>query len=66
MTKMFQISEEDLASLETIVPEIMWRASDSCNDPVQRKRFEECKAVLSNVRFGYGPPLHVETIPADE
>lgn len=64
MTKMFQISEDDLASLERVLPEIMWRASDTCNDPLQNKRFDEAKAVLSNVRWGYGPPSNVERIEA--
>jgi hypothetical protein len=62
MSKMFQISEEDLASMETVIPEIMLFCFDSCNDPVQRKRFEECKAILSNVRWGYGTPQIVERI----
>ena len=59
MSKMFQINEEDLASLEAVIPEIMLLCFDTCNDPVQRKRFEECKTILSNVRWGYGPPMEV-------
>jgi len=48
--KLFQINEDDLAELERSVPELCRILCD----------------VIVNVRWDYGPPSEVFTIPADE
>lgn len=57
--KMFTISEEDLALLESELPRLMESQLGQCNDPMVRKRWESVKHVLSEVRWGYGPPSEV-------
>jgi hypothetical protein len=59
---MFQITEDDLAILEQEIPRLLDAANMTCNDPIHRKRWEAVKVILSNVRWGYGPPLSVERI----
>ncbi len=61
-TKLFQITETDLASLEEELPALMDAHSITCNDPLTRKRWELVKNILSNVRWNYGPPVQVEHI----
>ena len=58
---LFQIYETDLATLERELPELMSATLMSCNDPLTRKKWEAVKAVISNVRWNYGPPLVVKT-----
>lgn len=56
-----QIYERDLLTLERELPELMSATLMSCNDPMTRKRWEAIKAVVSNVRWNYGPPIAVKT-----
>lgn len=58
------INEEDLAELERVIPEI----SDSLMhhlSPRMRTQLRRIKEILSNVRWRYGPPLIVESFPAN-
>ncbi len=59
--KMFQISEDDLRILESELPLILDHPDvfSACNNPIVRKRWDAVKVILSNVRWGYGPPLEV-------
>lgn len=61
-TKLFRITEDDLALLESEMPRLMDSALDGCNDAVTRKRWKALKDILSNVRWDYGPPEEVERI----
>ena len=61
--KLFQITEDDLAELERLVPELCWDFAAQLDNRT-RTKFRRCQTILSNVRWGYGPPEHVETIPA--
>lgn len=62
-SRLHQITEDDLAELERIVPELIWRLEpEQLNQTVVRKRAEKLKEILSNVRWGYGPPRSVEVV----
>lgn len=65
-TRMFQISESDLADLEALIPRIMQDFSEMCNRPAVRVKLRRLKEILSNVRWDYGPYSHVEKIPVDD
>ena len=63
--RLHQISEDDLTSLEHDLPLIM----DACFDRIDnrlRMKFRSVKEILSNVRWGYGPPLYSEKVPAED
>lgn len=61
-TQLFQITEDDLVVLEQELPKLLDASNMVCNNPIHRKRWEMVKSILSNVRWGYGPPLSVERI----
>ncbi len=63
-TKLYQITEDDLAVLESELPRIMDATTIACNDPLTRKRWQMVKEIVSNIRWDYGPPQQVEHIPA--
>jgi hypothetical protein len=63
MSKLFQIHEEDLAELERIVPQLGESLMGSLS-PCLRTQLRRCKAILSNVRWDYGPPENVQKIEA--
>jgi len=63
MGKLFQITEQDLGELERVLPSI----SDDlmCSLQTRHKvQLRRVQAILSNVRWRYGPPLRAKTIPA--
>ena len=66
MSKLFQISEDDLATLERVVPEfvnaIMVRGGGFENKLCVKVR--QVKQILSDVRWKYTPPSENETILA--
>lgn len=62
--KLFQINEDDLATLEQVCPEILGR-SYGILDNALRVKFRRVQEILMNVRWNYGPPQHVESLPAD-
>lgn len=64
-TKLFQITETDLAVLEAEIPAILDASMMTCNDTITRKRWQLVKEIISNVRWNYGPPSQVEQIPAN-
>lgn len=64
MSLLYQITEEDLADLEATLPQIMQR--DAMDHGRCRVQWNRIKTILSNVRFGYGPPREVEIIRDDE
>ncbi len=59
---MFQIYETDLAKLESALPRLMEAAGLTLNRPDVQVLFEEVKEIVSNVRWNYGPPQHVEEL----
>lgn len=61
--KLFQITEDDLAELERLSPEI----ADACMAVLTnatRIKLRRIQAILSNVRWNYGPPTNVERVDA--
>lgn len=64
MSKLFQITEEDLESLEATLPELQLAMMPLLNDPMLQKRLSMCKKILSDVRWNYGPPTEVGQVEA--
>jgi hypothetical protein len=69
-TRLFQIKEDDLAELERIAPSLCDALSDKLgkNHPMGnrlRVQLRRVQAILSDVRWDYGPPLDVQSFPAD-
>lgn len=65
MPKMLQIHDDDLSDLERTVPEIADRLTGSMDNAL-RTKLRRVQTILSNVRWGYGPPSHVEKITSDD
>ena len=63
MSKLFRIEEADLCELEAIIPQLADVLAPQSNNRI-RVQLRRCKAVLSNVRWGYGPAEQVRIIPA--
>lgn len=63
----YRIEEDDLAELERILPQFC-DALFMNMTPRLRIKFRRTQQILSNVRWGYGPPSHVERVdlPDDE
>lgn len=59
MSKLYQITETDLAVLESELPHLLEASMEMCNDPLKRKQWEAVKAIMSNVRWNYGPPSEI-------
>ncbi len=61
--RMLQISESDLAALESIMPSL---ASLICErgTPRLRTQLRRVKTILSDVRWNYGPHEECEIMPA--
>ena len=64
MSKLYQITEEDLAELERVLPRFQDVMFDRMT-PVLRTQIRVVQRILTNVRWGYGPPDKVEVIPCD-
>lgn len=61
--RMFQIHEGDLAELERLLPSLgaALATSQQYSGRV-RTQLRRCKAVLSDVRWNYGPPDNVTIV----
>lgn len=67
MSQLFQIYEDDLSDLERMLPRLTDVLSMTPNlTPEIRVKLRRCQTIISNVRWGYGPPSHVERLPADD
>ena len=64
MSKLFQIYEENLAELERLLPELGEAFVDSLT-PRIKTQLRRCKAILSDVRWNYSPPLIIEKVGDD-
>jgi hypothetical protein len=61
--KMHQIYEDDLQKLEYALPQVFGALSpDLKNDARFQVLLEECKEVLSSVRWNYGPHTNVQRV----
>lgn len=63
--KLYQITDEDLAGLEKDTADLCQSLMGSLST-TDKMAFRRIKTILSNVRWGYGPPEEVEVIPVDE
>lgn len=64
---LFQITEDHLAELERILPEIQTALMTSPGyGSRSRVQLGKVKEIISSVRWNYGPPSHVEVIGPDE
>ncbi len=63
--KMFQITEPDLAELESLLPQVMWDRPDLQNTRVKIK-WRRIIEIIKDVRWNYGPPLQCYRLEADE
>lgn len=63
--RLYQVNENDLGELERVLPQIAESLITvmSNRDRVHLRRVQ---SILSNVRWGYGPPTNVQIIPADD
>ena len=59
--KYFQISESDLAELESTLPAILDRSYLHLNN-ADRAAWRRVQEIVKNVRWNYGPPLEVEKV----
>ena len=64
-SRLFQIHEDDLATLEHTLPQIADALMDRMDGRL-RVQVRRVKDILSNVRWNYGPPSHVTRIDAGE
>jgi hypothetical protein len=67
--KLHQISDDDLTTLETALPELqeaMMTAPDVINRKDVRDHLDMVRQVLSRVRWNYGPPSEVKRIEDSE
>lgn len=60
--RLFQITEDDLAELERILPQITDVISDRLSGRL-RTQIRRVQTIMSNVRWNYGPPTDVTIIP---
>ncbi len=64
---LFRIEEDDLAELEKMLPQFC-DALFLNMTPKLRIKLRRAQQIVSNVRWGYGPPSHVERVelPGDD
>ena len=62
--KLFQINEEDLSELERTLPQLASAMTPIMTNRI-RVQLRRCQAILSSVRWEYGPPSQVTIIPCD-
>lgn len=63
--KYFQISTDDLALLENDIPAICDRQMSTLTK-ADKAAIRRIQQVLTRVRWNYGPPQYVETLPAGD
>lgn len=62
MTKLFQIYEDDLQTLETALPRLQDALGEAMSRPDVQVAVQEVKEILSNVRWSYGPYSEVKRL----
>jgi hypothetical protein len=65
MAQMHQINEDDLATLERTLPQVA-DAMSAHLDNRTRVQLRQVQAILSRVRWSYGPLTDVENVPGDQ
>lgn len=62
--RMFQVNENDLADLERLLPQLGEALFPVLNSRL-KTQLRRCRSIISDIRWGYGPPDEGEIIPAD-
>lgn len=65
MPRLFQITEDDLADLERLLPVVADPLNMRHLDNAMRGKLRRVAAIMSAVRWNYGPPGVVYEIPVD-
>ncbi len=65
MSRLFQIKEDDLGALEATLPQLADALMPVLNNRL-RVQLRRAQQVLSDVRWNYGPPSEVQSIPPDD
>ena len=65
MSKLYRINEDDLAELERTLPVFSDALFTTMNAALKIK-FRRVQKILSDVRWSYGPPSHVERVSDDD
>lgn len=65
MSRLFHIKEDDLGELERTLPQFAEAMMLILNNR-SRAQLRRCQAILSKVRWNYGPATDVEVISADD
>lgn len=60
--KMFQISEDDLAKLESLLPDITELAFQTSPTLRIKMKIRQAKEIISNVRWNYQPHSQTEKV----
>jgi hypothetical protein len=67
MSKLFQVSEDDLAELERVIPDLGELLAFSTDmDAKTRVQLRRVQKILSDVRWNYGPPSDVTVVQPGE
>ncbi len=59
--KLFQINEDDLAVLESILPQFADALMPVLTNK-ERVQIRRVQSILSDVRWNYGPPTEIEEV----
>jgi hypothetical protein len=62
--KLFQVTEDDLAELERILPQL-GEALTPILTGRMRVHLRRCQTILLSIRWGYGPPTDIRRIADD-
>ncbi len=65
MSKLFQIKEDDLGALEATLPQLADALMPVLNNRL-RVQLRRVQQVLSDVRWNYGPPSEVQSVPPND
>ena len=65
MSKLFQIKEDDLGALEAALPRLADALMPVLNNRL-RVQLRRVQQVLSDVRWNYGPPSEVQSVPPND
>jgi hypothetical protein len=65
MSQIFQIHEDDLQELESTLPKLADQLFESMDNRT-RVQLRRVQKIISDVRWNYGPPSEIHSIPADE
>lgn len=64
MSKLYRIEDEDLAELERTLPEFADALLTQLDNRL-RIKIRRVQKILSDVRWSYGPPSHIERIDTE-